>query len=168
MAIDASSKACNTSSSGFAPYSETTAFTACKSSRKSASGPLARFWTAAFLQASADRRAWSINDVGWSPNPKITPAPSCDNVPVMSTCFVVMPYSEVFREYYQDIFHPAIEAVGLSPVLAEAQFIAQGMIDQVVAGIRSSKIVIADVTDERPNVFYEMGLAHARVSPSSY
>jgi nucleoside 2-deoxyribosyltransferase len=83
----------------------------------------------------------------------------------MSTCFVVMPYSEVFREYYDEIFNPAIEAAGLMPVLAEAQFTAQGMIDQVVDGIRSSKIVIADLTDERPNVFYEMGLAHAMSEP---
>ena len=80
-------------------------------------------------------------------------------------CFVVMPYSEIFREYHLHIFAPAIQAAGLTPIVADDRFTTRGMVDQVTTGIRSSKIVLADLTGERPNVFYEMGLAHALGKP---
>jgi nucleoside 2-deoxyribosyltransferase len=88
-----------------------------------------------------------------------------DTLANMPQCFVVMPYSEIFREYHLHIFAPAIQAAGLTPIVADDRFTTRGMVDQVTTGIRSSKIVLADLTGERPNVFYEMGLAHALGKP---
>jgi len=37
--------------------------------------------------------------------------------------------------------------------------------DQVWAGIRRAKVLVAELTTRNPNVFYELGLAHALRKP---
>ncbi len=38
-------------------------------------------------------------------------------------------------------------------------------VDQIWTGIHSSKILVAELTGRNPNVFYELGLAHALQQP---
>jgi nucleoside 2-deoxyribosyltransferase len=37
--------------------------------------------------------------------------------------------------------------------------------DQIWAGINSAKVLVAELTTRNPNVFYELGLAHALEKP---
>jgi len=39
------------------------------------------------------------------------------------------------------------------------------LIDQVWAGINAAKVLVAELTTRNPNVFYELGLAHALKKP---
>ncbi len=82
------------------------------------------------------------------------------------SCFVMQPFAAPHGEYYEKIFKPAIEKTGLQPVRADAEIFATGkIIDQVWRGINAAKILVAELTTRNPNVFYELGLAHALKKP---
>ncbi len=82
------------------------------------------------------------------------------------TCFVMMPFAHPVGRYYELLYEPAIQKAGLVPVRADADIFATGKImDQVWDGINRSKVLVADLTDRNPNVFYELGLAHALEKP---
>jgi len=82
------------------------------------------------------------------------------------TCFVMMPFADPLGSYYDKVYKPAIEKAGLTPIRADNEIFGTGkIIDQVWSGINSAKVLIAELTDRNPNVFYELGLAHALQKP---
>ena len=82
------------------------------------------------------------------------------------TCFVVMPFADPIGGYYSMIYEPAIKKAGLSPVRADADIFGTGkIIDQIWQGINSATVLVAELTGRNPNVFYELGLAHALDKP---
>ena len=82
------------------------------------------------------------------------------------SCFVMMPFTAPLGDYYSKIYKPAIEKVGLRPVRADADIFGTGkIIDQVWSGINAAKVLVAELTTRNPNVFYELGLAHALKKP---
>jgi hypothetical protein len=82
------------------------------------------------------------------------------------TCFVVMPFEEPLGNHYTLIFEPAIKKAGLRSIRADDDIFATGkIIDQVWSGINSAKVLVAELTTRNPNVFYELGLAHALRKP---
>ena len=88
------------------------------------------------------------------------------NVGANDSCFVMQPFSAPLGDYYEKIYRPAIEKAGLRPVRADADIFATGKImDQVWSGINAAKVLVAELTTRNPNVFYELGLAHAMKKP---
>lgn len=82
------------------------------------------------------------------------------------TCFVMMPFAPPLGDYYIKIFEPAIEKAGLKAVRADDDIFGTGkIIDQIWSGINSAKVLIAELTSRNPNVYYELGLAHALKKP---
>jgi hypothetical protein len=82
------------------------------------------------------------------------------------SCFVVMPFALPLGNHYSLIYEPAIRKAGLRPVRADDDIFATGkIIDQVWAGINAAKVLVAELTNRNPNVFYELGLAHALRKP---
>lgn len=82
------------------------------------------------------------------------------------TCFVMMPFANPIGSYYSTIYEPAIQKAGLTPIRADADiFGTEKIIDQIWQGINNSKILVAELTHRNPNVFYELGLAHALNKP---
>lgn len=81
------------------------------------------------------------------------------------TCFVLMPFKEPFNAYFSKIILPAIEDCGLYAVRGDSLFRPSTIMDDVWGGIRASKVLIAELTERNPNVFYELGLAHALSKP---
>jgi hypothetical protein len=82
------------------------------------------------------------------------------------TCFVMQPFAPPYGDYYEKIFKPAIEKTGLQAVRADADIFGTGkIIDQVFRGIMAAKVLVAELTTRNPNVFYELGLAHAMNKP---
>lgn len=82
------------------------------------------------------------------------------------SCFVMMPFAAPLGDYYTKIYKPAIEKAGLRPVRADADIFGTGkIIDQIWSGINSAKVLVAELTTRNPNVFYELGLAHALEKP---
>lgn len=82
------------------------------------------------------------------------------------TCFVVMPFLGQIGSYYQHIYEPAIRKAGLRSIRADADIFGTGkIIDQIWSGIKAAKVLVAELTTRNPNVFYELGLAHALHKP---
>lgn len=82
------------------------------------------------------------------------------------SCFVIMPFAAPLGNHYTQIFEPAIEKAGLRPLRADNDIFATGKImDQVWRGISSAKVLVAELTSRNPNVFYELGIAHAMKKP---
>lgn len=82
------------------------------------------------------------------------------------SCFVMMPFAEPVGTYYRTIYEVAIKKTGLRPVRADDDMFATGkIVDQVWTGIQAAKVLVAELTGRNPNVFYELGLAHALQKP---
>lgn len=82
------------------------------------------------------------------------------------SCFVMMPFAAPLGGYYESVYKPAIEKAGLQPVRADAEIFGAGKImDQVWSGIQNANVLVAELTSRNPNVFYELGLAHALRKP---
>jgi hypothetical protein len=80
-------------------------------------------------------------------------------------CFVIMPFHEPFNEYYEVIIKSAVCEAGLIPQRADEILGPGAFMEDVVNGIRSSNIIIAELTGRNANVFYELGLAHGLAKP---
>lgn len=82
------------------------------------------------------------------------------------TCFVMMPFGSPLGAYYEKVYKPAIEKTGLRPVRADSEIFGTGKImDQIWAGINAATVLVAELTSRNPNVFYELGIAHALNKP---
>jgi len=82
------------------------------------------------------------------------------------SCFVMMPFAMPLGHYYEKVYKPAIEKAGLKAVRADTEIFGAGKImDQVWSGINAAKVLVAELTSRNPNVFYELGLAHALKKP---
>jgi len=122
--------------------------------------------SAELLDESGDRPR--LIDVGRddSVKPVAIPGPKKASVAAGTTCFVMQPFGGHLATYYEAIFKPAIERAGLTPVRADDDIFATGKImDQVWRGIRQATVLVAELTSKNPNVFYELGLAHALEKP---
>lgn len=88
------------------------------------------------------------------------------NVSATDTCFVMQPFAPPLGDYYEKVYKTAIEKAGLKAIRADADIFGTGKImDQVWDGIVSAKVLVAELTTRNPNVFYELGLAHALEKP---
>ena len=86
--------------------------------------------------------------------------------PSGENCFVMQPFAGALGGYYETIFKPAITQAGLTPLRADADIFATGKImDQIWRGINDATVLVAELTSKNPNVFYELGLAHALRKP---
>lgn len=94
-----------------------------------------------------------------SPKPRTTPKKPKDS------CFVICPFGGWHDEYHEQIFCAAIKAAGLEPRRADDLFRSSNIVHDVWHLVSSSKVMLADLTGKNPNVFYELGLAHAARKP---
>lgn len=85
---------------------------------------------------------------------------------VLSTCFAIMPFGGYFDGYWKDIFRPALEAAGVTPVRADEIYGTGAIIEDIYSAILQSELCIADVTGKNPNVSYELGMAHTAQKPT--
>lgn len=82
------------------------------------------------------------------------------------TCFIIMPFGEWFDTYYESIYLPAIEETGLKPRRADNLYRPSAIINDIWALTNEAKLILADLSEKNPNVFYELGIAHALAKPA--
>jgi hypothetical protein len=82
------------------------------------------------------------------------------------SCFTIMPFGGYFDGYYKDIFRPAIKSAGLEPNRADDLYRPSAIVNDIWSYTKSAKVILADLTGKNPNVFYELGLAHALAKPA--
>ena len=76
-------------------------------------------------------------------------------------CFVAMPIREDLRNTF-DVIESVAVYCGLKCVRADRIAQSHQITDDINRNIESARIVIADLSGNNPNVFYEVGLAHGR------
>ena len=76
-------------------------------------------------------------------------------------CFVAMPYGPEWFGQVKEKISLAAEKTGFKAIVSLEQLTPGPILDQIWQGIRVADVVLADITDNNPNVFYEIGLAHA-------
>lgn len=80
--------------------------------------------------------------------------------------FVIMPFSATatcteaqWTDVYENVFKSALEECGYA--CERAQPMIGSLTRSIVERLRFSTIVLADLTDRNPNVFYELGIRHS-------
>ncbi len=80
--------------------------------------------------------------------------------------FVVMQFTEEFNNLYSDVIVPAAQEIGFEVIRADEFHASTPILSDIVKSIRESSAIIADITPDNPNVFYEIGYAHAIRKPT--
>jgi len=78
----------------------------------------------------------------------------------MSTCFVIQPFDrDKYDKRYASVFAPAIEAAGLEPYRVDQDPAVTIPIQEIENGIRNAILCFADISEDNPNVWFELGYA---------
>jgi hypothetical protein len=80
---------------------------------------------------------------------------------VSRPCFVAMPYQVPWFRTVADAVQDAAAASGFHAEISGDLATPGPIPDQIWQGIRRAEAVVADVTGANPNVYYEVGMAHA-------
>lgn len=83
-----------------------------------------------------------------------------------SVAFVVMQFTDEFNALYQEVISPVCKSFGLKAVRADDIYNNGLIIEDIARSIREATVVIADITPNNPNVYYEVGYAHGIAKPT--
>lgn len=75
--------------------------------------------------------------------------------------FVLMPFAEDFDDIYKLGIKEAAKEVGAYAERVDEQIFTEGILERIFNQISKADVIIADMTGKNPNVFYEVGYAHA-------
>jgi hypothetical protein len=74
--------------------------------------------------------------------------------------FVVMPFSEKFKDIYEVGIRPACEDAGAKCERVDEQMFLENILSRIYGQIAEADIIVSEVTGRTPNVLYETGYAH--------
>lgn len=75
--------------------------------------------------------------------------------------FVLMPFDPSFNDIYKFGIKGAADDVGAYAERVDEQIFNEGILDHIFKEIHKADVIVADMTNRNPNVFYEVGYAHA-------
>ncbi len=90
------------------------------------------------------------------------------NVREGQQAFVAMWFSSEMESAYFDAIQPAIAETGHNPLRIDKKEHANKIDDEIIAEIRKSKFLVADLTGDRGGVYYEAGFAYGLGLPVIY
>ncbi len=86
--------------------------------------------------------------------------------PERARIFVIMPFREPFDTLYREVIRPVAEGLAFE-IVRDDEVPRTGLIvEDIHQQIASSTAVVAEISNENPNVFYELGYAHALGKPA--
>jgi hypothetical protein len=75
--------------------------------------------------------------------------------------FVLMPIRDEFSDIYKFGIKGAAQDVGAYAERVDEQMFDEGILERIFNQISKADVIVADMTGRNPNVFYEVGYAHA-------
>ena len=81
--------------------------------------------------------------------------------------FVIMPFEVEFDSIYETLIKKSLEEAGYAVTRADSFLDQHNILSDVINGITTADLVVADLTTNNPNVFYELGLCHALGVPTA-
>lgn len=89
-----------------------------------------------------------------------------EQVAVPQSAFVVMQFTTPFDELFEDVIRPVCDELEIEAYRASDIYRPGVIIQDIIQGLSESQLVIAEITPANPNVFYEVGYAHALNKPT--
>lgn len=80
--------------------------------------------------------------------------------------FVVMQFTPPYNELFSEVIAPVCQDLGLVAIRADDTYGPGLIIADIVRDITEAKVIIAEITPSNPNVYYEVGYAHALKKPT--
>ncbi len=80
--------------------------------------------------------------------------------------FIAMQFSEPYNEVYRDAIRPLVAEIGFEPFRVDEAAGPGIILNDIWGRITEASVVIAEVSEPNPNVYYEVGVAHALRKPS--
>jgi hypothetical protein len=78
------------------------------------------------------------------------------------TVFVLMPFDAKFDDAYELGIKAGCELAGAECIRVDEQIFTEHILEKIYAQIDRADLVIAEMTGQNANVFYEVGFAHGR------
>ena len=91
------------------------------------------------------------------------------NVEIRSStpvCFVVMQFTDEYNALFKEVIRPVCASYGYEVIRGDDFYTSGQIIEDITRSIRESALIIADVTPDNANVFYEVGYAHGIGKPT--
>ena len=87
---------------------------------------------------------------------------------VKPTIFVIMEFSKEYNELYQEVIKPICESdeFGCQCHRADEMYTNTLIMQDIITSIRNTNLIVADITPNNPNVYYELGYAHGIHKPT--
>ena len=85
---------------------------------------------------------------------------------VEKTAFIVMQFSEPYNDLYEQVIIPVARECGVGTKRADDTAGPGIILADIVKQVQLADLVIAEITPTNPNVFYEVGYAHALNKPT--
>lgn len=76
-------------------------------------------------------------------------------------CFVIMPFTEELHYFYLYLQKHIEEKHGVQCRRGDADVLTIPLLDKIRGYVEGADVLIADCSGRNPNVFYELGMAHA-------
>jgi CheY-like chemotaxis protein len=85
----------------------------------------------------------------------------------LKKCFVIMPFSSTpscnegeWTAVFNELIKPAFEKTNAGYICTRSEGLIGNIIENILDDLNRADLVIADLTDRNPNVFYELGVRH--------
>ncbi|MCB2211272.1 hypothetical protein KQI52_04065 [bacterium] len=75
-------------------------------------------------------------------------------------CFVVMPFNSKLHYFYLFIKEYVEKKYDITVERGDTKILTKPMMDKIRESVQSADIIIGDISDKNPNVFYELGMAY--------
>ncbi|SFO03373.1 hypothetical protein SAMN04487989_1241 [Bizionia echini] len=118
------------------------------------------FVNSVLVSTGYDRILPSQMTLFFSSNAKIT-VRDVKIVPVKPKAFIVMQFTDEYNDLYTEVIKPVVEDFGFECERADEAHTTNPILQDIIQSIRESSVIIADITPNNTNVFYEVGYAHA-------
>ena len=83
-----------------------------------------------------------------------------------NNAFVILPFEDEFERLYEEQIAPTLADQGYCVNKADELPTQGSIIEDIIKGITQADLIVADLTDTNPNVFYELGIAHGMGVPT--
>lgn len=86
---------------------------------------------------------------------------------MLKTCFVIQCFDgSTYDKRYRETFAPAIERAGVKPIRADEVLGTRPVVEKIEEGLHAADVAFAEVSEDNPNVFLELGFALALNVPT--
>jgi hypothetical protein len=80
--------------------------------------------------------------------------------------FVVMQFTDEFNQLFKEVIYPVCDEFGYQVIRGDNVYTNGLIIQDIAQSIQNSSIIIADITPDNANVYYEVGYAHGIEKPT--